>query len=1177
MPRDYVTNTTYTTSPESLQKNSLSEDKNAYETSLKIGSLNLGGLMTKVPFNEFHTKMSDYDVVGFVETKLQKGDVKPVDTTTLAEHTMYHKFRKCKSNRISGGISIAVKNGLTKYFSIVDTENEDILWCKFNPYNGQNNCMLIGVVYISPVNSPYSNKDSFVHVERDIADKRERYPNSNICLLGDFNAHTKNVPDYFTQSLFEEDEHFPDTECISTDRLTKYNIPLTRETCDDLALNTWGRNLLDICRNSQLIIVNGRKGINSVKPTTCHNTIVDYVLCNVDLFNSITEVIIDDFDRLFSDVHCFITFNLEIRHEMNTIPNETLAQPTDLFHTRSEIRQWDEDKKIDFIACVTDRLTMTFPYMVRQLDNEQVDPKTRINDAVSSLEDLFRDTCVSTFGTKKSFNRNTKAKHNKPWFDKECKLKRKSYNKAKRRNNIHKTTETKNKLKLESKKYKQQMNASIRKYQANMTKSIRKLKDKNPKAYWKLISGTKKKPTSNTDIKEFFNFFKTLNEPDISCTATQDNNEPNNELDLTELNQQITQEEIMQAIKRLKNGKSSGIDNTLNEHIKHTAEMLLPLYHKLFNLIFDNGIIPDSWKIGIIHPVYKNKGDKKKPENYRPITLLSCLGKVFTSVINERLNSYIESNDLLNENQLGFRKDYSTADGILALYMIIEIMKNAKQTLYCTFVDLRRAFPSVNRLYLWQKLTLLLNGKIFNIIKATYQNVTSAVKSNGEISSMFNCSSGLREGSHLAPILFALFINDLEEHLLSNGSKGIEIDMLKILTLLYADDTVLFSNSHEAMQDTLNHYEHYCNKWQLQINEDKTKVMIFGRKKKNTGFKINDKNIEIVNEFKYLGVIFSKNRYFTKHRKYSCDKATQLYYHLLRKIKPLNLPIECQIDLFDQMILPVLTYGCEITGINNIEQLEKIRLQYYKKILKLRQSTPGYMVLGETGKFSLESTIKKRMIKFWTTLVTGKTTKLSAVLYRIVLEQYKTRDLPNSWLCTIKTILNETGFPYVWDRQIVSNPKLFEKLLAQTIEDQCSQKLRSQTEDSHKRKQYMHIKEATPWDKKPDYLTKLDYRTAQPILRFRTQNHYLPVESGRHHNVDYLERTCPFCPGLLGDEYHYICECKQFDDERKAFLKKYYSTNPSMSKFLELLNTANKKELTNLSQLILAIMKEFTK
>ena len=101
-----------------------------------------------------------------------------------------------------------------------------------------------------------------------------------------------------------------------------------------------------------------------------------------------------------------------------------------------------------------------------------------------------------------------------------------------------------------------------------------------------------------------------------------------------EINKHITEDEIIKAIHALKLNKSPRADDILNEHLKSSKHVMLPVYVKLFNLIFDTGIVPESWLIGNIIPIYKNKGNIENPENDRPITLLSCLGKLFTAIIN---------------------------------------------------------------------------------------------------------------------------------------------------------------------------------------------------------------------------------------------------------------------------------------------------------------------------------------------------------------------------------------------------------------------------------------------------------------------------------------------------------------------------------------------------------------
>jgi hypothetical protein len=114
----------------------------------------------------------------------------------------------------------------------------------------------------------------------------------------------------------------------------------------------------------------------------------------------------------------------------------------------------------------------------------------------------------------------------------------------------------------------------------------------------------------------------------------------------------------------LKNKKASGIDGIANEYLKVISPVIRSMYCKIFNLVFDSGIVPDSWSIEIILLIYKNKGDPLDPENCRAMTLVSCFGKLFTSILNKRLTLFSNQTEILKEKQTGFRKGYSTTDNI---------------------------------------------------------------------------------------------------------------------------------------------------------------------------------------------------------------------------------------------------------------------------------------------------------------------------------------------------------------------------------------------------------------------------------------------------------------------------------------------------------------------------------
>ena len=118
-----------------------------------------------------------------------------------------------------------------------------------------------------------------------------------------------------------------------------------------------------------------------------------------------------------------------------------------------------------------------------------------------------------------------------------------------------------------------------------------------------------------------------------------------------------------------------------------------PLYEKLFNLILDTGIVPETWTRGMIKPVFKQKCDILDPENYRRITLLSCVGKLFTGIISNRLNKYAEKCDLIRNTQAGFRKNHSTIDHIFVMYSLIEMIGNKSKKLFAAFIENKHSKP----------------------------------------------------------------------------------------------------------------------------------------------------------------------------------------------------------------------------------------------------------------------------------------------------------------------------------------------------------------------------------------------------------------------------------------------------------------------------------------------------
>lgn len=176
---------------------------------------------------------------------------------------------------------------------------------------------------------------------------------------------------------------------------------------------------------------------------------------------------------------------------------------------------------------------------------------------------------------------------------------------------------------------------------------------------------------------------------------------------------------------------------------------------------------------------------------------------------------------------------------------------------------------------------------------------------------------------------------------------------VKLFAILYADDTVLMAESAKNLQLLLDKFHSYCDVWKMKVNVEKTKIVICsnGRQPKNLSFTYDNSVIDIVQEFNYLGIYFSRNGTFKHYRKHLTEKTTKAMYEVIKKGRKHGLSINCQLDLFDKLMKPVLLYGCEIWGFGNNDILEGVQLKFCKLLLHLKSSTPNCVIYGELGRY----------------------------------------------------------------------------------------------------------------------------------------------------------------------------------------------------------------------------------
>ena len=1104
-----------------------------------------------------------------------------------------HKTRNGNIRKSSGGIAIAVRDKLAPYIDHVPTDCVNSIWCKINPdFLCTSYPIFIVCVYIPPINSPYADKDCFYNLENEFLKYINISP--NIFILGDWNSHINDKLEFFTMNESKDDsENEFLNESAAVNVLPQLNLPLRRTSLDKLRLDTWGKLFIEFCKNIGVIILNGRLGPLSCKNTTVFNTTVDYVLCSIDMLECVSYVNIHDFNPLLSDVHCAIETVIHIT------PNHTkqceLEQISMVCEHQLDIikaNRWENEKKDDYLLNL-DKLLLEQIQMSANKFDEFKEKQQGIDNITSNISLLFLNAAFDTFGKKHVSKPNSKKsrpkKSNKPWYNLACRRKRVIFNKSRKKYNSTKSNIDFLLMRKRGKEYKYVVKDAYNQYTNEIRAQIRKLRKKsNIKEYWDYCKREVHDYSKTAiDFSSFVDFFRNLNsEHGASSLDPNTKIEPKNDDTPNTLDTDITASEIVKAVKKLKNNKACGTDEIYNEYIKSSIDMLLPVYVKLFNIIYENGIIPTTWTTGIIKPIYKQKGSREDPDNYRPITILSCLGKLYTSVLNNRLISYTEDKNIIGEEQIGFRENYSTMDGVFSLYSLIELMEKRKKKLFCAFIDLKKCFGSVWRDGLWTKLNLhvKLGRKMTNSILSIYKNVKSYLEMyshdvSGQLifnsSEMFNCLSGLREGENLSPILFSLYVNDLKKFLEECNCQGVyakclendNIDedimyYIKIFILMYADDTVLFANTYQDLQHSLNKYNEYCKLWKLNVNVTKTKIMYFGRKG-NYNFYLNNDQVEIVDSFKYLGVVFSRNGRFLNAINDNIEKARKGLLTLRRTFREKFIPIDCQIEMFEKVIEPILLYGCEIWGMENTEKIEQFRLRSFKQLLQLRNSTPAYIIYGELGKLPLKTTINTRMLKFWARIKTGKFEKISSQLLNLMTKD----DCGYKWVNYIKNILDKTGNTYVWLNQHLDKKK--ENYIIQNLKDQELQNLNVKASTSSKGRTYMFLK--TNWEIEY-YLTRLDKEKTRALIRLRTGNHKFPIETGRYTNVPIENRTCRYC-NRLGDEFHYVLECTQFRLSRNKYIDKKYYIRPNMQKFQELMNCKDLEQIKNLATFAMIIIK----
>ena len=1088
----------------------------------------------------------------------------------------YKCYNSLRTGSRSGGICVGVHRSLSGEFKPVKSSHPDIQAVTFYPATEEILKFTIINVYDSPEQSSYKMRlknnnggQSQTTLESVIDFVAENPDLGEKLVLGDFNARTGDLNFNF------DDEPLADSDTLSA--FSSFPEKSTRSS-KDLVVNSRGKLFLDFISSLNLSILNGDiLGDILGEPTSINyngHSVVDYITASPNLRELIQSFKVLDLTKFSDHRPCVCTLKLSHNDvDADEILNSFQPAPTKY--------KWTENPSENGQMFLNAQKDPQFARRITDLAQKVCLNKEEVVDLNEAVVGVYRDMADQVLQrpkqrTQRPFKRKTRrrprARPKSPWFDATCIIAKRELNRlAKRYGKSPLDRELRESYYSKRRDYRKLVRQKKTKFVESLCHDIDEGRDINWSRFKKLKSFSSKGTKLDVfDMINFCKFFKELyakpSPPNIETAEFTERRkfQPRVHELVEALDKNIDMEELRTAIKGLKKGKAVAEDQILNEFLISSDESMLSAVLNLFNHCLKLGAYP--WTTSVVTPLHK-KGSVYDPNNYRAIAVASNVGKLFSTILLQRLLTFRSQNCPDTLNQLGFCKQAQTSDHILTLSTCIQkYVTQRKRRLYGCFVDYAKAFDSVCREAMLYKLWELgVKGRYFNCIEQMYSHSSAKIKLLNRLSDIIDIHCGTEQGHPMSPELFKCFIHQLSLDL-DNAEEvnAPELNNVNITHLLWADDLILLALDHTGLQKLLNILHSYCIDWGLTVNISKTAVMVFNRSgrllKESLSFKLGETIVASVREYCYLGITFTLSGSSTVAQNKLKQKGLRSYFALKSTIDLKHLRRTIVFKLFDALVLPVVSYGCQVWFPDTIfvknyqeslnsksllkatarDPLEKLHLSFLKWTLGVGRKTSNASVWGDTGRCPLAVKISKQVFGYLNRLEEMDRANSTSLARQAYVEQ---RALNLPWYKGLEDL--RQGLQTASSRRL-TYPNQYKAALRDTFINSWNEERKT----NRKLCFYNSIKSEFGAEKYLDL--QLSGQEVKRLAQFRMSAHKFNIETGRYaiNREDPLSRICKHCTSsdleavtllaelpmfepIIEDEKHVLATCSLYDEIRQ--------------------------------------------